>query len=151
MAIGYGGGAYQNSQRLVNREAENKNSFDRMMQMAALASMMNGKTALGFGLGGLLANYLTRAREKMVDSRKDNVSDGGAGMTGEGTISAGVSPANLCISLGAPTTEEVNQAAASALNMPQVSGGSAYAFTPQAGANPLNYQLAKLDWLNQKP
>lgn len=69
--MAYGSGAWQNDPRVANRESNDKNGFDRMMQMAAIASMMNNKTALGFGLGNLLANYFSRARARTADNAAD--------------------------------------------------------------------------------
>ena len=60
--MAYGSGAWQNDPRVANKENDDKNGFDRMMQLAAVASMMDNKTALGFGLGNLIASYLAKQR-----------------------------------------------------------------------------------------
>lgn len=66
--MAYGGGAWQNDPRVANKENDDKNGFDRMMQMAAVASMMDNKTALGFGLGNLIASYLAKQRAAKADA-----------------------------------------------------------------------------------
>lgn len=67
--MAYGSGAWQNDPRVANRENDDKNGFDRMMQLAAVASMMDNKTALGFGLGNLIASYLAKQRAAQADAR----------------------------------------------------------------------------------
>lgn len=62
----YGGGAWQS--RMANRQQDDQNGFDRMMQLAALASMMNEKAAIGFGLGNLLASYFSKQRAAKADA-----------------------------------------------------------------------------------
>lgn len=62
----YGGGAWQS--RMANRQQDDQNSFDRTMQLAALASMMNEKAAIGFGLGNLLASYFAKQRAAKADA-----------------------------------------------------------------------------------
>ncbi len=66
--MAYGNGAWQNDPRVANKENDDKNGFDRMMQMAAVASMMDNKTALGFGLGNLIASYLAKQRAAKADA-----------------------------------------------------------------------------------
>lgn len=66
--MAYGSGAWQNDPRVANRENDDKNGFDRMMQLAAVASMMDNKTALGFGLGNLIASYLAKQRAAQADA-----------------------------------------------------------------------------------
>lgn len=66
--MAYGSGAWQNDPRVANRENDDKNGFDRMMQLAAVASMMDNKTALGFGLGNLIASYLAKQRAAKADA-----------------------------------------------------------------------------------
>lgn len=75
--MAYGSGAWQNDPRVANKESNDKNGFDRMMQLAALASMMDNKTALGFGLGNLLADYFSRARARTADKKADTISTNG--------------------------------------------------------------------------
>ena len=67
--MAYGSGAWQNDPRVANKENDDKNGFDRMMQLAAVASMMDNKTALGFGLGNLIASYLAKQRAAQADAR----------------------------------------------------------------------------------
>lgn len=71
--MAYGSGAWQNDPRVANKENEDKNGFDRMLQLAALASMMDGRTAAGFGIGSLLANYFARQRQAQVDKKANGV------------------------------------------------------------------------------
>lgn len=66
--MAYGSGAWQNDPRVANKENDDKNGFDRMMQLAAVASMMDNKTALGFGLGNLIASYLAKQRAAKADA-----------------------------------------------------------------------------------
>ena len=66
--MAYGSGAWQNDPRVANKENDDKNGFDRMMQLAAVASMMDNKTALGFGLGNLIASYLAKQRAAQADA-----------------------------------------------------------------------------------
>ena len=66
--MAYGSGAWQNDPRVANKESNDKNGFDRMMQLAAVASMMDNKTALGFGLGSIIANYLAKQRAAKADA-----------------------------------------------------------------------------------
>lgn len=67
--MAYGSGAWQNDPRVANKENDDKNGFDRMMQLAAVASMMDNKTALGFGLGNIIASYLAKQRAAQADAR----------------------------------------------------------------------------------
>lgn len=67
--MAYGSADFHNDPRVANRENDDKNGFDRMMQLAAVASMMDNKTALGFGLGNLIASYLAKQRAAQADAR----------------------------------------------------------------------------------
>lgn len=55
MNAGYSATPYTDSQK-AKREAERARNWQQMLQMAAVANKMNDRTALGFGLGALLAN-----------------------------------------------------------------------------------------------
>lgn len=67
--MAYGSADFHNDPRVANKENDDKNGFDRMMQLAAVASMMDNKTALGFGLGNLIASYLAKQRAAQADAR----------------------------------------------------------------------------------
>lgn len=49
-------GAGYAEQERAKAQASNDNNWQKMLQAAAMASMMDNRTALGFGLGSLLAN-----------------------------------------------------------------------------------------------
>lgn len=66
--MAYGSADFHNDPRVANKENDDKNGFDRMMQLAAVASMMDNKTALGFGLGNLIASYLAKQRAAKADA-----------------------------------------------------------------------------------
>lgn len=66
--MAYGSADFHNDPRVANKENDDKNGFDRMMQLAAVASMMDNKTALGFGLGNLITSYLAKQRAAKADA-----------------------------------------------------------------------------------
>lgn len=55
--------SYTDSKR-AQAQASNDNSWQKMLQAAAMASMMDNKTALGFGLGSLLFNAWDRWKNR---------------------------------------------------------------------------------------
>lgn len=178
--MAYGSGAWQNDPRVANKESNDKNGFDRMMQMAAVASMMNNKTALGFGLGNLLANYFSRARARTADNAADATLSKTGGfnprpynlpsyqnwLNNNQTMAAGTTGTamgNNPIGQPArwqdvPTSAEIQQAAASAFGQtPQGTGGVTVS-TPATLtlANPAGYSQYQLptvdtDWLHKRP
>jgi hypothetical protein len=56
-------------------QASNDNNWQKTLQAAAMASMMDNKTALGFGLGSLLANNWDRWFGKKGASSNKNTTD----------------------------------------------------------------------------
>lgn len=102
--MAYGSGAWQNDPRVANRENDDKNGFDRMMQLAAVASMMDNKTALGFGLGNLIASYLAKQRAAQADAlsarQKEAAEDQAANAGQLAVLGQNGSPASSPISAG---------------------------------------------------
>jgi hypothetical protein len=144
--------------------------FNRMMQLAAAATMMDNRTALGFGLGSLLANYLARARARTVDTK---LAQGGFNAPsynlpayqdflnkyGGATPQANYGPASYNLpayqnflntnpnSFAAPSSAEIqNAAAAVANNVNQNAGNQAYNLLNNVGYQNQPYQLADTDW-----
>lgn len=56
-------GSYSGNVR-ARTQASNDNNWQKMLQAAAMASMMDNKTALGFGLGSLLFNAWDRWKNR---------------------------------------------------------------------------------------
>lgn len=102
--MAYGSGAWQNDPRVANKENDDKNGFDRMMQLAAVASMMDNKTALGFGLGNLIASYLAKQRAAKADAlaaRQQATAEDQAANAGQlAVLGQNGSPASSPISVG---------------------------------------------------
>lgn len=102
--MAYGSGAWQNDPRVANKENDDKNGFDRMMQLAAVASMMDNKTALGFGLGNLIASYLAKQRAAQADARalrqKEAAEDQAANAGQLAVLGQNGSPSGSSISAG---------------------------------------------------
>lgn len=148
--MAYGSGAWQNDPRVANRENDDKNGFDRMMQLAAVASMMDNKTALGFGLGNLIASYLAKQRAAQADAisarqkeaAENQAANAGrlavlgqngspasspipAGMTPGKSYALGLEPYTRTAWQDTPTSAEVQQAAASVFGQtPQGTAGT---------------------------
>lgn len=98
--MAYGSDAWQNDPRVANRENDDKNGFDRMMQLAAVASMMDNKTALGFGLGNLIASYLAKQRAAKADALKARQEDQAANAGQLAVLGQNGSPSGSPISAG---------------------------------------------------
>lgn len=67
MAIGVG--AFQNNPKVANRDANDATDFQRMLQMAMLASMMNEKAAIGYGLGALIGGGIKHRYDAANDAK----------------------------------------------------------------------------------
>lgn len=67
--MAYGTGAFQNNPKVANQGANDATDFQRMLQMAMLASMMNEKAAIGYGLGALIGGGI-KHRQDAADQAK---------------------------------------------------------------------------------
>jgi hypothetical protein len=165
-----GSADFHKDPRVADNQKDDDTGFNRMMQLAAAATMMDNRTALGFGLGSLLANYLARARARTVDTK---LAQGGFNAPsynlpayqdflnkyGGATPQANYGPASYNLpayqnflntnpnSFAAPSSAEIqNAAAAVANNVNQNAGNQAYNLLNNVGYQNQPYQLADTDW-----
>lgn len=131
MAMTNGSADFHKDPRVADNQKDDDTGFNRMMQLAAAATMMDNRTALGFGLGSLLANYLARARARTVDTKA-------------GTVSTGVGGNN--VAQGGFNVPSYNLPAYQ--DFLNKNGGA----TPQANYGPASYNLpAYQNFLNTNP
>lgn len=117
----------------ANKQQQANDDWQKMLQTALLATMMDNKTALGYGLGTLIFNGINKYNNR---DPKQTMPNGGADMYGgDGSYGMSKIASSLPSTPANPTSSDIG----AGITMPDKVD---YSYQPQQGISLQNYQAS---------